>query len=155
MKRTSFLLLAVVPVLFAASVPASAHCEVPCGIYDDPARFASMLEDASTIAKAMGQIRELAGKSDPQSVNQVVRWVTTKEDHASRTMDTIGQYFMAQRIKLPPADDAQAHKRYVGLLTAAHRVTVAAMKCKQTVEDANAHALETAIKTFQKLYEAK
>ena len=155
MKRAALLLLAVIPVLFTASVPARAHCEVPCGIFDDAARIASMLEDAATIAKAMGQIRELAGKTDPQSVNQVVRWVTTKEDHATHTMDTIGQYFMAQRIKLPAAGAVEAQKRYLGLLTAAHHVTVAAMKCKQTVDDKNASALKTTILTLQRIYDQK
>jgi hypothetical protein len=102
----------------------------------------------------MVQIGELAGKSDALSMNQLVRWVTTKDDHANHTMDTIGQYFMAQRIKLPAAGDEAAAKRYVSLLTAAHRVSVAAMKCKQTVDPANAGALKTAITTFQKLYNA-
>jgi len=155
MKRTALLLVALVPVLLASSIPAAAHCEVPCGIYDDPARFTALLEDATTIAKAMGQIGELAGKSDAQSMNQLVRWVNTKEDHATRTMDTIGQYFMAQRIKLPAAGDEAAAKRYVSLLSSAHRVSVAAMKCKQTVDPANAAALTTAITAFQKLYAAK
>ena len=31
---------------------ANAHCQVPCGIYDDSARVQSMLEDAATITKA-------------------------------------------------------------------------------------------------------
>ncbi|MEZ6076165.1 MAG: superoxide dismutase [Ni] [Pirellulaceae bacterium] len=39
-----------------------AHCEVPCGIYDDQLRFQSMLEDQSTIEKAISQIGELADK---------------------------------------------------------------------------------------------
>ena len=36
---------------FAASA-AFAHCQVPCGIYDDGARIAQMKEDAATIEKA-------------------------------------------------------------------------------------------------------
>ncbi len=155
MKRTALLALALVPVLLASSIPASAHCEVPCGIFDDPARFAAMQEDASTIAKAMGQIGELAGKTDAQSMNQLIRWVNTKEEHATHTMDTIGQYFMAQRIKVPAAGDEAAAKRYVSLLSAAHRVSVAAMKCKQSVDPANAAALSTAISTLQKIYTTK
>lgn len=29
-----------------------AHCQVPCGIYDDHARVAAMLEDAATVEKS-------------------------------------------------------------------------------------------------------
>ena len=155
MKRTALLFVALVPVLLASSVSASAHCEVPCGIFDDPARFSAMQEDAATIEKAMKKIGELAGKTDAQSMNQLIRWVTTKEDHAKHTMETIGQYFMAQRIKLPAAGDEAAMKRYMSLLSAAHRVSVAAMKCKQTVDPANAVALSTAITTLQKISHAK
>ena len=67
---------------------ALAHCEVPCGIYDDQRRFEDMLEDQETIAKGMGQIREMAGKSDPLSVNQTVRWICTKETHATNIQHT-------------------------------------------------------------------
>ena len=55
----------------------AAHCEVPCGIYDDQARFQQMLEDTKTIAKASDQIHLLATESSPQNMNQLVRWVTT------------------------------------------------------------------------------
>ena len=54
----------IFPALFAAFVfslaamtlnqTALAHCEVPCGIYDDQRRFEDMLEDQETIAKGMG-----------------------------------------------------------------------------------------------------
>ncbi|MCH5375396.1 MAG: superoxide dismutase, Ni, partial [Planctomycetes bacterium] len=82
----------VLPLLLLGRVqPVSAHCEVPCGIYHDQLRFEQMLEDQTTIAKAMAQIGELTAKmddgADPLSVNQVVRWVTTKEDHATKTQD--------------------------------------------------------------------
>ena len=40
----------------------SAHCQIPCGIYDDHARVNAMLEDAATVAKATKLIAELAGK---------------------------------------------------------------------------------------------
>ena len=153
MKRFVLPVLLLLPVLLASSQPVRAHCEVPCGIFDDPARFKGMLEDASTIAKAMKQIQGLAGKTDAQSWNQAVRWIKAKEEHATRTMETIGQYFMAQRIKLPKAGDAGAQNRYIVLLTSAHKVTVLAMKCKQTVDPTSAEALKTAIELFQRLYD--
>jgi len=127
---------------------ASAHCEVPCGIYTDQLRFESMLEDQKTIHKAMTRIQALSGKTDAQSRNQLARWIATKEDHATRTQGVIAQYFMTQRIK---AKDP----KYVGKLTAAHAVMVAAMKCKQTVDTKKADALKTAVLSFYEAYEGK
>ena len=63
--------IALMPMLLAQH--AHAHCQIPCGIYDDHARVASMLEDVATIRKAVAQIAELSGKTDPQSQNQLVR----------------------------------------------------------------------------------
>ncbi len=136
--------LALFVATFAAQ-KASAHCQVPCGIYGDPARFEALLEDARTIEKAINQVNELAGTHDAQGSNQLVRWITTKESHASNIQFVIGDYFMAQRIK---ADDP----KYVDKLTAAHKVIVAAMKTKQTADAANAKALIEAIMKFEMAY---
>ena len=127
---------------------ALAHCEVPCGIYDDQRRFEDMLEDQETIAKGMGQIREMAGKSDPLSVNQTVRWICTKETHATNIQHTISQYFMTQRIK---ADK----EGYAEKLAAAHAVLVAAMKCKQNTDAEVADTLKAKILDFYRAYEGK
>jgi len=78
--------------------PASAHCQIPCGIYDDHARIQAMLEDAATVAKAVKLINELAEKTDPQSQNQVVRWVMNKEKHAQNIISTVSDYFLTQRV---------------------------------------------------------
>ncbi|EMB16295.1 MAG: hypothetical protein CMM00_04970 [Rhodopirellula sp.] len=127
---------------------ASAHCQVPCGIYGDQRRFEEMLEDEHTISKAQNEINSLAGKADAQSVNQAVRWVTTKEDHATRIQNTIAAYFMAQRIK---TDDPAYGKK----LMAAHKVMVNAMKAKQSADPATAKALEESIFAFYEAYEGK
>ena len=148
MKRLILPTLALAVLLLGAVRQADAHCEVPCGIYADQMRFETMLEDQSTIAKAMAQITELSGKSGALESNQLVRWVNTKEAHATKTMDVIAQYFMAQRIK--PANEA-----YVKQLTAAHAVIQAAMKCKQTVDPKHADALKAAIAKLYEAYEGK
>jgi len=130
----------LVPMSFLA-----AHCEVPCGIYDDGARFAEMLEDQATIAKAISELHELSGKATPNAINQMVRWVDTKDTHATKVQHTIAQYFMTQKIKANSDN-------YVGKLTAAHAVMVAAMKCKQSAEPATAEVLHDAIHAFKKAY---
>lgn len=147
-------LLPVAAVLLLGSVPAAdAHCEVPCGVFHDQMRFEMMLEDHETIAKAMTQIQALADKTDAASINQRTRWIMTKEDHGNKTMETISQYFMAQRIK--PANDEAGHKVYLDQLTKAHAVMRAAMKCKQSVDTKDADALRTSVLAFHQAYEGK
>ena len=46
-------------ILFILSQHVHSHCQIPCGIYDDHARYKSMLEDASTVEKATNQILSL------------------------------------------------------------------------------------------------
>ena len=141
--------LFIAPMLFVTLTQSvMAHCEVPCGIYDDQRRFEDMLEDQETIAKGIGKIREMAGNTDPQSVNQTVRWINTKEAHATNIQHTISQYFMTQRIK---ADK----EGYAKKLAAAHAVMVAAMKCKQSAEAKPADVLKEKIYDFYRAYEGK
>lgn len=152
MKR--FVLLGLAVCIAVGSLPryASAHCEVPCGIYGDQRRFEEMLEDQQTIAKSIDAVREIAAslenETDALSINQVSRWVATKEAHATNTQHIIAQYFMTQRIK-PTSDN------YTRKLTAAHAVMVAAMKCKQTADPATAQALRKSVLDFYRAYEGK
>lgn len=129
--------------------PAQAHCQVPCGIYDDPARIKQLREDATTIDKAIHNIAELSGKHDATGMNQLVRWVTTKEDHASHIITTMSEYFLAQRVKA--ADGADLEK-YHQSLADHHAVIVAAMKCKQVPEKASVDALNAAINKLATYY---
>lgn len=127
---------------------AAAHCQVPCGIYGDQRRFEEMLEDTATIAKAIGQIGELAGTHDASGHNQLARWVANKESHATNIQNTIGAYFLAQRVK---ADNP----KYVDQLKACHAVIVAAMKTKQAADPATADKLKAAILDLYRAYEGK
>jgi nickel superoxide dismutase len=131
---------------------ASAHCQVPCGIYDDHARIHAMTEDATTIAKATDQIAELSGKKDAQSANQIVRWIQTKEDHASHIIEVVSTYFLTQKIKPADPGNAAAWKTYISKLTACHQVMRAAMATKQRVNPDAAAKLQTAIDQLKSLY---
>jgi len=147
---SSFGLIALVATC-ASLIPsrAIAHCQVPCGIYGDQLRFEMMLEDEQTISKAQSMLAELKDQTnDPQGINQLVRWVTNKEEHAQRVQETMLNYFLAQRIK-PDSDN------YVKQLVAAHTVITAAMKAKQSADPATAKKLETAIFDFYRAYEGK
>ncbi len=141
-------------ILLTAHQPrALAHCEVPCGIYDDPARVAQLLEDATTIGKAVDEITALAGKTDVQSINQVVRWVNTKEAHATRIQETIAQYFLDQRVK-PAARGSDGWNDYVNRLADHHAVMIAAMQAKQSVDRSRTAALRAAIEKVAVYYPA-
>ncbi len=77
-----------------------AHCQVPCGIYNDAARIIQIQEDFSTIQKAMTKIKELSQQQDATSMNQLTRWIMTKDDHASKIQKVVSEYFLTQRIKV-------------------------------------------------------
>ncbi|MFA6714359.1 MAG: superoxide dismutase, Ni [Victivallaceae bacterium] len=123
--RTALLLAVVAAAVSIQKV--NAHCQIPCGIYDDRARVEAMLEDAAAVEKASKEITGLAGKSDAQSENQRVRWVMNKEKHAQNIISTISDYFLTQRVK-------PSQKDYVERLVKHHAVIIAAMKVKQNVD---------------------
>ena len=132
---------------------AYSHCQIPCGIYGDDARFAAIAEHITTIEKSMKQIEELTNQ-EPVNANQIVRWVNNKEKHADEISEIVTYYFMAQRVKLPPAGDKKAYNDYVRKLTLLHEMLVYAMKTKQTTDLTNVEKLEDALGKFHKVYAA-
>jgi nickel superoxide dismutase len=124
-----------VALLTLSALPTSgfAHCQIPCGIYDDGARIERMVEDTTTIEKAIKNIDELAGKDDAQSANQLTRWIMIKEDHASDIITTVAEYFLTQKVK-PVAPGADGYDDYLQKLADHHRVMRAAMKAKQNAD---------------------
>ena len=134
---------ALMSLLFAQN--ALAHCQIPCGIYDDHARVASMLEDVATIHKSVDLIAELAGKTDPQSQNQLVRWVMNKEQHAQNIIDSISDYFLTQRVKASQEDYAERLQKH-------HAVIVAAMRAKQNADPGIVDELKAAVEAVAPYY---
>ena len=123
---------------------AAAHCQVPCGIYDDAARITRLREDAATIDKAIHQIIEMAGSHGAQAINQAARWITTKEVHATHIINVVSEYFLTQKVK-PVAADSSGYDAYLKSLADHHAVMVAAMKTKQKCDPATASTLRAAI----------
>ncbi|MGI9538447.1 MAG: superoxide dismutase [Ni] [Desulfocapsaceae bacterium] len=139
--RMSVLVILSSALLFVAA-NAFAHCEIPCGIYDDEVRMSLIQEHAGTIEKSMTKIVELEKGGN---ANQLVRWVTNKEEHANELQHIVTQYFMTQRIKFDTPD-------YDKKLAALHEMLVYAMKCKQTTDVKNVEMLRQAAERFHKLY---
>ena len=140
-----FIYTLLIPFLTLQSI-ALAHCQVPCGIYDDALRIVQIKEDFKTIRKAMGKITQLSEKSDPLSNNQLNRWAMTKELHAGNIQKTVSDYFLTQRVK---ADQSQ---KYIDQTTTLHQVLVAAMKCKQTVNESHVNKGIELVDTFSQFY---
>ena len=137
--------LVIISLVFAISDSAYAHCQIPCGIYDDHARVKQMLEDSATIMKATKLIADLSGKTDAQSQNQLIRWVTNKEKHAQNVISTICDYFLTQRVKSSQQDYTERLKKH-------HAVIVAAMKAKQNAGEEQALALQKSIEDLLQYY---
>ena len=146
--------LGAVAFLFTPQRDLQAHCQVPCGIYNDHGRIDAMLEDVTTITKAIAQINELSQQHNAISFNQATRWVSTKEEHASHIITTVAEYFLTQKVKAVPASDT-GYQAYLQSLALHHHVMRAAMKTKQTVDPKSAAALREAVEELGKLYPKK
>ena len=149
--RVSKQLTAGLFVVVALAGTARSHCEIPCGIYGDSARVAAMREHVTTIEKSMKQIVERSA-AEVIDYNQLVRWVTNKEEHANQLQDIATQYFMFQRIKPADSTAQAAWKDYQAKLTLLHRLTVQAMKAKQSTDLAHVEKLRSLIGEFENVY---
>jgi len=128
------------------------HCQVPCGIFDDPAIVAEIKQCVETIKKACVQFNELHSKSGGPSaveMNQMIRWINTKEEHAKKIITIVSEYCLCQRVKV---EVFATDKDYVDALKAHHAVMQCAMKSKQNVDDATIANLEHAVEDFAKMY---
>ena len=145
--RKTMLLIAFTVIAFTLVVVQSthAHCQIPCGIYDDNAQVKSMLENSVTVEKSMKLIAALAGKTDAQSQNQMVRWVMNKEKHAQNIISTISNYFLTQRVKPDQKD-------YAARLIKHHAVIIAAMKAKQNTDLKYSKTLKKCIEALEPYY---
>ncbi|MDA7931595.1 superoxide dismutase, Ni [Akkermansiaceae bacterium] len=149
MKR-SLLLLCAFGLLAPATI--SAHCQVPCGIYDDNNVLGKMHTDYVTIEKASKQIIELS-KDPATNAHQLSRWILNKESHAQSIQETVTNYFLAQRLK--PAEMESDKESYLKKLTTCHKVIVAAMKCKQSTDPKAVESLHNEMHTFMDLFGTK
>ncbi|MCG8306429.1 MAG: superoxide dismutase, Ni [Cytophagales bacterium] len=130
---------------------AKAHCEIPCGIYADSVRISLIKEHIVTIEKSMNQINEISASSTP-NYNQLIRWVTNKEEHAKKIQEIVSQYFLHQRIKIVEKDQSEAYSKYQKHLELLHRMLVYSMKCKQTTDLGFTEKLKTTVADFEKAY---
>lgn len=148
-KETAMLGILVLVMVFASMV--YSHCQIPCGIYGDPARFDVLAEHITTIEKSMKRITELS-KQDRPNMNQIVRWVQNKEKHADELSHIVTYYFMAQRIKPVVKAEGKAYEEYVKKLALLHEMLVYVMKAKQTTDLSNVEKLKSLLAEFRTVY---
>ncbi len=136
-------------VLLSFTNQASAHCEIPCGIYNDSLRIELLYEHITTIEKSMHEIITL--EQSKENPNQLIRWVINKEDHAKKMQEVITQYFMYQRIK--PVDVGQAGREiYLNQLELMHRLSILAMKSKQSTNEGLLTQMRETLHLFEEAY---
>jgi len=152
MKKHAMSVLVAAGVAMMGLTQAWAHCQIPCGIYDDPARFTALVEHLTTIEKSMKQINELSSGEPAENVNQLVRWVGNKEEHAEEFTKIVTYYFMAQRVKPAAPSDEAVFRKYVSEVTLLHRMVVVAMKCRQTTDLEHVKTLRELVAAFKKSY---
>ncbi len=128
-----------------------AHCQVPCGIYDDHVRVKLMAEHITTMEKAMNKVLELAKEAKP-NYNQLVRWVSNKEKHAEEFSGIVTYYFMTQRLKPVASGDKEKYKSYLQKLELLHHLLVYGMKAKQSTDLSHIKKLRELLKKFEVAY---
>jgi nickel superoxide dismutase len=148
-KKSLILGILVLVMVFASMV--YSHCQLPCGIYGDRARFDALAEHITTIEKSMKLLTELT-KQDRPNMNQMVRWVQNKEKHADELSHIVTYYFMAQRIKPVDKTKGEAYEKYIKKLTLLHEMLVYSMKAKQTTDLSNVEKLKTLLAEFRAVY---
>ena len=127
------------------------HCQVPCGIFDDPAVVREIHQAILTIRKAMVQTNALTAQchTDPLALNQAVRWITVKEQHAAKIIEYVAEYCLCQRVK---RSLFESEGEYLHALKLHHAVMQAAMKTKQSVSEADCDALMQAAERMAQMY---
>ena len=143
-----FVLLSV--IVLSANITYS-HCQIPCGIYGDNTRIDLLKEHILTIEKGMNQINELSKKS-AENMNQLVRWVNNKDNHADEFTEIVTYYFLSQRIKVTDINNTEEFKTYQKKLTLLHQMMVFSMKCKQTTDLQNVEKLKSLVDEFAEIY---
>ncbi len=137
--------------LFILPALLSAHCQIPCGIYDDKVRIKLMKEHVKTIEKSVNQINALSNGTAKNN-NQLVRWIMNKDDHANKLSEIVTYYFMAQRIKPVSQKNKRQYSHYKNRLEILHKILVHAMKAKQNDTLEHVKELEKLIHKFEEAY---
>ena len=123
---------------------ASAHCDIPCGIYDPIIAQINAL----TVVRMLDLMTDLESKGGEKGkdyINSMSRYVAIKEEHAEKAKAEIrviwGDYLKAQHLEKYP----NAH-------TLVHKVMQLGSKVRQTTDREAAVQFVEAINEFAQLF---
>lgn len=103
----------------------SAHCQMPCGIYNDQMVYDRVTEYYLTMYKAVKALEHNPMKT-VDDFNTLVRWVMTKERLSDEIAELLSSYFLQQKIKPLDAN--------VQLVQSIHRLLCQVVVIKQNVD---------------------
>ncbi len=119
---------------------ASAHCDIPCGIYDPAAAKTA----ADTVAKMVEKIQSFSG-TDEASRNNFVRSVAVKEEHAQICKRELlilwSDYFKPEHLE-----------KYPNLHDTFWKAAKLCSKNKQSVDAKAAADLQAAVKEISDIF---
>jgi nickel superoxide dismutase len=121
---------------------ASAHCDIPCKIYDPiTAQLATL-----SVIRFIDLINELQQKeSSPSNQAQLVRLVLEKETHAAKVKDEVrviwGDFFKQPQLEKKP----DTHELV-------HNIMLAASACKQNIDREKGEKLLELVNQFSKYF---
>lgn len=123
---------------------ASAHCDIPCGIYDPIIAQINAL----TVVRMIDLMSEFESKHQERNmdyVNGMARYVAVKEDHAERAKAEIrviwGDYLKAQHLE-----------KYPDVHTLVHKIMQLGSKVRQSTDREQAVELVEAINEFAQIF---
>lgn len=151
MKKKHIVLLLTMIGLIIQNQKSYAHCEIPCGIYQDSLRVELIKEHIQTIEKSINMINQLSSE-DNLNYNQIVRWVMNKEEHATKIQEIVSQYFLHQRIKPTDPSDTEHYQKYIKELSLLHELLVYSMKTKQGTDLTFIDKLQSSVDNFENSY---
>lgn len=123
---------------------ASAHCDIPCGIYDPHLAQLSAL----TVIRMLDLMADLDKdhkETDLAFRNSMIRYVSVKEEHAELCKKEVrvifGDYIKKEHIE-----------KFPELPELTHKIMQAASKCRQTVARENALELLALVNHFAEIF---
>jgi len=117
--------LASAVACFSLTSSLSAHCQMPCGIYNDQMMYDQVNQFYLTAFKAVKALEHNEFTTD-EDKNQFVRWVMTKERLCNETAMLLTTYFFQQKIM--PIDDN------IDLVKSLHKLLFQLVAIKQNVD---------------------
>ena len=123
---------------------ASAHCDIPCGIYDPSAAQIAALTVVRMV-DLMAELEAKGGAKDQAYLNSMARYVAVKEEHAEKAKHEIrviwGDYIKPQHI--------EKHPEVHGVV---HKIMQLGSKSRQTADRETAVQLVEAVNQFAEIF---